>query len=241
MPQRVTPAPQVHPSLGCVTGICWEGLQNTAQGHRKAPLPRRSSAEVLPWPGSGTSGAQGRRLRRALTQRGGSARGHTALQELLGQRVLGGTAPGHHGQGWHKVLAGDGGCGHPEAAATLGQRGSPQMPSLARTRPCLRLGAAVAEEAAGGCAALMPLRCGNFLPAGRSRIPPPPLDTERKRDRSCSSALGPGQPRHRSPPAHPWLRSFSVLSSQRRTATALPSRHCVKMSSIAALAAERGS
>lgn len=31
---------------------------------------------------------------------------------------------------------------------------------------------------------------------------------------------------------HPWLRSFSVLSNQRRTATALPSRHWVKISSI---------
>lgn len=34
--------------------------------------------------------------------------------------------------------------------------------------------------------------------------------------------------------AHPWLRSFSVLSNHKRTATALPSRHCVKMSSISA-------
>lgn len=33
---------------------------------------------------------------------------------------------------------------------------------------------------------------------------------------------------------HPWFRSFSVLSNQRRTATALPSRHWVKMSSISA-------
>lgn len=31
---------------------------------------------------------------------------------------------------------------------------------------------------------------------------------------------------------HPKLRSFSVLSSHRRTATEFPSRHCVKMSSM---------
>ena len=35
---------------------------------------------------------------------------------------------------------------------------------------------------------------------------------------------------------HPWLRSFSVLSNHKRTATALPSRHCVKISSITAAA-----
>lgn len=35
---------------------------------------------------------------------------------------------------------------------------------------------------------------------------------------------------------HPWLRSFSVLSNHNRTATALPSRHWVKISSISTAA-----
>lgn len=35
--------------------------------------------------------------------------------------------------------------------------------------------------------------------------------------------------------SHPKLRSFSVLSSHRRTATEFPSRHCVKMSSMVRL------
>lgn len=117
-------------------------------------------------------------LHRAFTQRAGSARGHTAPQEL---------PQGTTGRAGTRSWLGMG-----DAVTQMQQPpwGSGGLPST----PGLRLGAAVAEEAAGGCAALMPLRCGNFLPAGRSRIPPPPLDTERKRVRSCSSALGPGSP-----------------------------------------------
>lgn len=72
----------------------------------------------------------------------------------------------------------------------------------------------------------------------------PPAFPWRSAETSCQhSPCGlhspPAQP---SPaqPTHPWLRSFSVLSSHSRTATALPSRHCVKMSSMAAAGGDVG-
>lgn len=209
------------------------------------PAARGGGSEPRIWPGrrSGTRGGCGSRGC-AVGRRCGA--GHTGWGEMWGSGPC--ATPGPRAVPSPPVRArpsvpGEG-TGKRSPRHTSHPGAGEMVPSTPGPR---RLGGSVAEEAAGGCAALMPQRCGNFLRRGGAeshRFPGMDARQRGNQPRPPSSALGPwAQPspgRHLGglsvagpPPAHPWLRSFSVLSSQRRTATALPSRHCVKMSSMA--------
>lgn len=222
------PAPRVQPSPGqlCRTSICWDVEQGPQTAFpalsRDAAVARESfqcwaagcarpQPRVGQWEASALHGAMG------------STRGHAVPSEPLGRA-------GRGVAGW-AVQPGSGAPGvrghvrSPRAAATLG-RGFAQRPQPSR-RPGQR---PAAEERTED---VQPSCLSDAVTSSGGEEPHPTSSS----GHGAETRPGRTEASPAAPPAHPWLRSFSVLSNHRRTATALPSRHCVKISSIAAVAA----
>lgn len=223
-PITTTTSP-THPRPGrlCGKSICWEYvLQGPQTAFSAVSRDAAVALEALQWAAGcarpqphvwdewavgGTSSAWG-------AMGGNEMQWATQCWGGRGGRRPGGDAPGVRGH-----------VRSPRAAATLGtglsQRPQPSHGHNAHPWPRERT-----EDAQPSCLSDAVTSSGGEEPH------PTPSPGHGAETRPGWTAASPA-----APPAHPWLRSFSVLSNHRRTATALPSRHCVKISSIAAVAA----